>query len=153
MVSDDRHRQAMDKVRALVNVRERSLLEIRKRLERANFTLEEIKDAIETSLRCNLVSNRRFASAYIRGKTHLGWGKSKIIQNLQKEGISEEDILACSDDFPSQEDEYQRAFQILAKRPSNAKNKYQSYLRRLISKGYTFDMANKVVHDFISFEH
>lgn len=152
MVSIERHTQSMDKVRALVNVRERSISEVKERLKKAEFTDEEINDAIETSLRCNIISDERFASAYIRGKVRLGWGRTKILSRLKEKGISDEIISLCANDFPSSEDEYSQALKILQKRPSNSNNKFASYVNRLLRKGYSYDLAKRVAKDFIADE-
>ena len=152
MISNEQHTKAMDKVRLLVNVRERSVLEIEKRLQKDGFTHEEIKDAIDTSLRCNLISNERFASAYIRGKVRLGWGKEKICSSLKQKGITDSEISKCEDDFLPDEEEYEKALEILQKRPSNSKNKLASYINRLVNKGYSFELANRAARDFIAHE-
>lgn len=150
MVTEQRHNEAMDIVRALVNTRERCVHEVKLRLIKAQFSNEEIDDAIDTSLRCNIISNERYASAYIRGKTHLGWGKEKIILRLKQNGISDETIYKCESDFPSEDEEYSIAYSILSKKPSQSKNKFASYMNRLISKGYSFDLAKRVTQDFIA---
>lgn len=145
MVSAERHMKAMDKVHSLVSVRERNQKEIAERLSRAGFTPEEVEDAVSTSVRVGLVSDERYARAFIRGKLHSGWGRRKIIMRLARDGVSEETIELCSDEFPSPEDDYERALRVLQRRGTASSNPYASYMRRLIGKGFSYDVATRAV--------
>ena len=60
----------MEKINALIAVRERNLKEVRERLSSSGFTPEEIDDALETAVRVNLINEERYARAFIRGKVH-----------------------------------------------------------------------------------
>lgn len=150
MVTPERHSQAMEKVNLLVGVRERSVREMRERLSRAGFTQEEVEDAIETGLRVNLINEERFTRAYIRGKSHCGWGQAKIVQRLRASGITQELITLCSDEFPSSDEEYQRAMRELSKRSCSSKDPYASYMRRLVSRGYSYELSARAVRDHLA---
>ena len=152
MVSPARHIEAMEKVSALVSVRDRSVKETSERLEKHGFSSEEIDDAISTALRIGLIDELRYTSSYIRGKSNSGWGKRKIVQRLHSNGISDETILACEENFPSPKQEYENALRELSKRKSNSKNPYVSYMRRLIGKGYSQDTASRAVKAYLSDE-
>jgi len=49
----------MEKINALIAVRERNLKEVRERLSSSGFTPEEIDDALETAVRVNLINEER----------------------------------------------------------------------------------------------
>lgn len=150
MVSTTRHIEAMEKINALINVRERTIKETRERLVKYGFNEEEIEDAVETALRVGLINEERFTRMYINGKTHSGWGKRKIIARLHAAGISPETIELCSDEFASKEEEYQSAMRELSKRSSRSSNPYASYMRRLVGKGYSQDIASRAVKDYLA---
>lgn len=145
MVSEERHFEAMDKIGALVSVRERTCSELVKRLKKAGFTEEEAAEAVESAQRCGLVDEDRFTRAYIRGKSQLGWGKAKIIQRLQVEGVPQQVIASCEDEFPTGDAELEQALRELSKRGCTSKNPYASYMRRLVGKGYSYETASRAV--------
>lgn len=150
MVSASRHIEAMEKISSLINVRERCVKETRERLIKSGFTEEETEDAIATALRVGLISEERYARAFIRGKTHSGWGRDKIVQRLHLSGIEDETIFQCGDEFSSPDEEYENALRELSKRPSRSSNPYASYMRRLVSKGYSYDIATRAVKAYLA---
>lgn len=150
MVTSKRHSEAMEKINVLVGVRERSVKEVRERLASCDFTHEEVEDAVETAVRVNLINEERYTRAFIRGKTHSGWGRIKILARLAANGIDEQTIALCSDEFSSTRDEYQVAMAELSKRKAHSKNPYATYMRRLIGRGFSYELSNRVVHDYLS---
>lgn len=152
MISPKRHSEAMEKINALVGVRERTAKEIRERLAKCGFTSEEIEDAVETALRVNLINEERYARAFIRGKTHSGWGRVKIASRLAANGVDDETIALCADEFNSMQDEYEIAMVELRKRAANSKNPYATYMRRLIGRGFSYELSTRVVRDFLAMQ-
>lgn len=149
MVTPERHAAAMDKVAGLVSVRERSSKEVAERLRRCGFDEEEAADAVETSVRIGLVDDRRFASAYIRGKTASGWGRAKIVSRLRRAGIGDELVEACSGEFATPEQELESARSQLARRTTRSKNPYASLMRRLLSRGFSYETASRAVSEHL----
>ena len=62
----------------------------------------------------------------------------------------EETIASWADDFGSPDDEYRSALLELSKRSTTSKNPYATYMRRLLSRGYSYDLATRVVRDYLS---
>lgn len=152
MVSPERHSEAMEKINVLVGVRERTAKEVRERLAKCGFTSEEVEDAVETALRVNLINEERYARAFIRGKTHSGWGRVKITARLAANGVDEEIIASCADEFSSTQDEYEVAMAELSKRAANSKNPYATYMRRLVGRGFSYELSTRVVRDFLAMQ-
>ena len=150
MVTAERHIEAMERVNGLVSVRERNCAEVRSRLLRYGFTEEEADDAVQASVRCGLVSEERYTRAFMRGKASLGWGRDKILARLRQDGIPDALIDACADEMPSGEEEYERALHELERRPTHSSNPYASLMRRLVGKGYPYDVAKRAVKDFLA---
>lgn len=144
-----RHARAMDKIAALVGVRERTCVELQRRLVGLGYTQQETDEAIESAVRCGLVSEERFTRAFIRGKTSLGWGKRKIVERLEGEGIAEELIARCSDEFASPDAELEAAVHALRCRSTSSKDPRAAYMRRLLSKGYTYETAQRAVELYL----
>lgn len=149
MVSPQRHNEAMERINTLVNTRERCIKELRERLAKAGFNEEEIEDALQAALRVNLVNEERYARALIRGKSALGWGRAKVLQRLHQDKIPDCVIEVCEDDFPSEQQEYDTAMRVLSKRSARSRNPYSTYMRRLVSRGFSFDLSKRVVSDFL----
>lgn len=140
----------MEKINALVGVRERTVKEIRDRLATCGFTSEEIDDAVASALRVNLINEERYARAFIRGKTHSGWGRVKITARLVANGVDEETIALCADEFSSPHDEYDMALAELSKRSANSRDPYATYMRRLLGRGFSYELSTRVVRDFLA---
>lgn len=152
MVTPQRHKQAMEKINSLLNTRERCIKELEERLAKADFSTEEIEDALQTALRVNLVNEERYARSFIRGKTHLGWGRAKILLRLKQDRIPAHIIDACEDDFATPDQEYVMAMREVAKRSARSKDPFATYTRRLVSKGYSFELSKRVVRDYLTQE-
>lgn len=150
MVDLERHSKAMEKINVLVGVRERTVKEIRERLGKAGFTPEEVDDAVSSALRVNLINEERYARSFIRGKTHAGWGRYKIVQRLHAAGLDDEVIRACEDEFASKESELERAMRELSKRRANSKDPYATYMRRLVGRGFSHEVASRAVKEHMA---
>ena len=144
------HLEAMQKIHSLICVRERSQKELYERLIASDFKPSVVKNAVDVALKCGLISDERYASAFIRGKTNKGWGKAKIISHLHKNGISEQVIENCSEDFASSDQEFDRAVKEVKTHPSHSKNPRASLIRRLVNKGYSFETAHAAVNEALS---
>lgn len=152
MVTAQRHIEAMDKIAALVNVRERNCSELRERLLKLGFTEEEVAEALESAVRSGLVNEERYTRAFIRGKVALGWGRRKVVDRLRHGGIDDALIARCEDEFPDEDDEYAMALEELARRGCTSSNPYASYMRRLVNKGYGYEVAQRAVRAYLSEE-
>ena len=142
--------EAMAKVHALVCVRERTEKEVLNRLLEAGFDHETAYKASGRAVECGLVSDDRYAAAYISGKTHSGWGKQKIIQGLIDNGVSSQIIEKHSDLFSSAEEEMNQALKLCAKYSTHSKNPRATLLRRLVSKGFSYELSSRAVDEFMS---
>lgn len=140
----------MEKINALLNTRERCVKEVEERLARADFSEEEIEDAIQAALRVNLINEERYARALIRGKVGLGWGRAKILHRLHQDRVPDAIIQSCQEDFASSEQEYAMAMREVAKRQARSKDPYATYVRRLVARGYSFELSKRVAADFLS---
>lgn len=146
---DSDYLKAMDKLHNLVCVRERSAAESYERLIKHGFEPKIARKAIDRAVECGLISDERYAQAYVRGKLRSGWGKNKILGGLRANGIDEASIASCDYLFPSKDEELSRAIEELAKRPACSKNPRMTYIRRLVQKGYSQDVAYRAVNDYV----
>ncbi|MGD8615711.1 MAG: regulatory protein RecX [Gammaproteobacteria bacterium] len=68
--------------------REHSVLELCHKLAARGFADEVIGGAVEQLSRQNLLSDRRFADAYVRGRADRGFGPLRIQAELRERGIA-----------------------------------------------------------------
>lgn len=81
----------------LLSRREHSQLELRTKLRKAEFELNEINDTIEKLAKADIQSDDRFAENYLRYRSQRGFGSVKIRLELQERGVGSHIINAALD--------------------------------------------------------
>lgn len=139
---------ALRKGQRLLSVRERSSLELRERLTRNGFPEDVTDEAIERLSRSGLLSDSRFASSYIRGKLNLGWGEQRIAKELRGFGIDLYAQCGYPNDYIDDCSEVDRAREVIEKTTIHSAHPRQAVYRRLLSKGYSTDIAYRVAREY-----
>ncbi len=98
---------AMDYIR----FRERSMLEIRKHLKEKAYSPEEIEEAMEFLVDCNLASDRRYCESYLRRGLEKGKGPVRLRRELMEKGVSEELVREGLEEFLDKDQERSRAME------------------------------------------
>lgn len=135
----------------LLTVRERSTKELHDRLANLGFEEGIIDDVIADLTKQHLLSNTRYAQCFIHDKLACGWGLERIRRDLDHQGLDISAVPGYPEEF-IEEDEYQRARAVLQRRPISSKNPQASAYRRLLSKGYSSEVASRVAHEVPRFE-
>ena len=152
VLASKEHCKAMDKIAALVKVRERTAHECLVRLEEAGFEHDVAQRAVQRAVECGLVDDHRYAAALIKGKVNQGWGKRKIVMRLQQDGVSDAVVSDCEGLFATSQEEYDHAMRELGKKSARSKNPRVTLVRRLLQRGYSQDLALRAVNDFMAQE-
>lgn len=76
----------------LLAQREHSAFELRTKLSKAEFEVDEIEHVIHQLIEADLQSDRRYTEAYINSRSGRGFGWQKIRQELNQRGVSSDDI-------------------------------------------------------------
>ena len=142
--------QAFKKIERLVKVRDRSVAEVRGRLEKDLYTPEVIDAAIARALRCGYLDDLRFADVLIRSRLRAGKGLAGIVSELKRHSINPEEQLPHFPDaylclFPSQKDS---AIALLCKKPPRSKNKLQAAYAKLVRSGYSSSLASEAAREW-----
>ncbi|MDR3037244.1 MAG: RecX family transcriptional regulator [Coriobacteriales bacterium] len=133
--------EARRRTERLIQVRDRSEAELRDRLGRAGFSASIVEREVAKALDFGLVDNERFASLYVAGKKHRGWGRLRIEKELRRFGIELRSFEGYPEAFFTEQDELARAQSCLERfRPRSADVQAARY-RRLISRGYSNETA------------
>ena len=67
--------------------REHSVFELTRKLEQKDFPSEMIKEVIERLIADNLLSDERFAEAYVRMRSARGFGLQRIRLEMKERGV------------------------------------------------------------------
>ena len=142
--------KAFAKIQRLSCVRERCQSELGLRLEREGFSSEDVNRAIERAVACGLVDDMRYADVLIRSRLAQGKGRQGIEAELSRVGIDVFLVPGWPEEFFSQEDnsEFDRALNLLRRNPPRAKNIRAAAFRKLISKGYSQEIAFEAARCF-----
>lgn len=139
---------AFDRIVSLSKTRDRCTKELEDRLRREDFSEKEISEAIQRSVSCGLVDDKRFADIYARSKSRALWGPYTIKRELKKRNLSVELLDGWPDEYELGDDSLrEHALELLNRRPPTSKNAQASAYRRLLTKGYpqsiAFDVSKK----------
>lgn len=134
----------LERALRLLNYRERAIKEMHDRLLDDGYAISIVEPIILRLKELEFLDDARFAGCLTRSKQAAGWGRSRILQELRRRGVSEESVveaLSQSDD----ETEYERALAIARKRPAFDRATQEKAVSRLVRKGYGLDIAVRAV--------
>lgn len=83
---------ALDTAVRMLARREHSAFELRRKLQQRNFVETDIEQAIEQLGQEGLLSDQRFAEAYIYMRKNKGYGPVRIALELKERGVAEDDF-------------------------------------------------------------
>lgn len=142
-------RDAFSKIVGLINASERSAHEIRKRLKQAKYPETEIEDALTRAIHCGLIDDARYARILIQSRINQGWGRNGIERELLRNDIDPDSIEGWPYEFPISDDEqFEKAYELLKRKPPRSKNIRESAYRKLIQKGYPSSIASQVARQW-----
>lgn len=134
--------EAYQKILRSLSVREQSTHRMREKLLRADISPEAAEAALEKAVGSRIIDDTRYAEALVRSTLAAGKGLRLVEKELGELGVVLDELEAyqdhCSTDAESDLD---RAMALLQRHPPRAKNKREAAYRKLVSKGYTSDVA------------
>jgi regulatory protein len=140
---------------AYLNRRERTIAEVRARLEQAECPVAEADAAIVELLELRYLDDARYARLFIEDKRNLdSWGSERIQRTLLAHGI-ERDVVAAAFSGVAADDggsEVDRALELLNRRypePSEDPRERERAFGMLARKGYDADVAGDAVRAWI----
>ncbi len=127
--------------------REHCRAELAVKLLAKDYAKEEINETLDQLETDNLLSDERFAEAYLSTRVSLGFGPQKITNELMQKGVSDSLIQfaleTCAPDWISlASQQQQKKFGNL---PVDFTDKAKQ-ARFLQYRGFTFDQINQVLH-------
>ena len=125
----------------LLERRDMSREEVRKRLARDGYPRFAQEHAIEVGERCGLLDDVLFAERFARSKSLGGWGVRRIEMELGRRGIDVASLAGWPEDFLDMEDEYERALGVAARKHVKEPNAHAKLARFLVGRGFSYDVA------------
>jgi regulatory protein len=149
----DRVQHALELAYGYLNPRERTVAEVRVRLEQRGVETSAIDQVIETLLEQGYLDDARFARIFAQDKRELEyWGADRIRRTLRHRGIDRELIDATLGAEPAQT-ELDRALALLRRRfpsPPRDRRERDRALGVMLRKGYESELALDALAAFAS---
>jgi regulatory protein len=137
---------------AFLNKRERTVAEVRARLERAEVGGEEIDEVVAELVEFGYLDDARYARVFTEDKRTLEvWGNERIARALRERGVERELIEAALAEGPAADDEIGRAVSLLNQRfpsgPAVQRDRERAF-GVLARKGYESETAADAVREW-----
>lgn len=145
----------------LLELRDRSVSEIRQKMKRKEYEAEEIDKTITFLIGKDFLNDERFAENYAKQLQNRRQGHYKIKLGLQKLGLPAE-IIAAKISSISEDSEVEMARELgqefLAKKfkPKGDEDEFQIRRRKydklgrfLVSRGYSLDTVKKILDELL----
>lgn len=132
-----------------VSNRDRSELDVRRRLFDAGFSEGDVDRAVERARSAGILDDLRFADTLIRSRVSQGRGRAGIERELADQGIDIESVPGWPDEYLDDgRSEFERALSLLERKPPTAKNKREAAYRKLVGKGFSGSVASEAARAF-----
>lgn len=124
--------------------------EIRRKLASYGYRDQEIDRTLVYGQEHRFIDDRRFAEYFIAERIRRGWGRRRIELELQRRGVDVETIDGYPDRYFSDEDDLERAREVLASRPVPATRAFEKSVRHLVSRGFSYSIARDAASSVLS---
>jgi regulatory protein len=134
-----------------LNFKPRSEKEVRTKLKKHKLSEESIDKIIDSLKEFKFINDEQYAKMYVESKVSLKpEGRNSLKIKLSQKGIGKETSEKTVAENYSEETEYQKAHELLQKYQKKVKaktplEKKQKCYRHLLSKGFSFDLINRVL--------
>lgn len=125
--------------------REHSVKELKTKLVKAEFDVDDVDDVIQKLTNSNLQSDQRFTENYIRYRSQRGFGSQRIRQELKERGVNAE--LISTELHTAEIDWFSLAMTVRCKRfgesaPDDVKERAKQH-RFLQYRGFTHEQITE----------
>ncbi|MGC8765113.1 MAG: regulatory protein RecX [Brevinematia bacterium] len=137
-----------------IKYRPRTRREVSEKLRMKGFNSKIINEALKHLERESFIDDRLFAKGWIKERLFSKMlGKKKVILELKRKGIADNIISEVMKEVYKPEDEKENALRFLHSkfRKASEKEKFERerLIKLLISKGYSYNISEEAVRDFL----
>jgi len=137
----------------LLKLRDRSIGELREKMERKEYPSKEISETIDFLIAKNFLDDERFARNFVRFKKSLKPTGKYYLQNKLRQKKIDNDIIekVLGENSDQAEEVEDAADRWLAKNKKVPKEKiYEKLSRYLVSRGFSWEIVKEVVEEKIN---
>ena len=136
----------------LLELRDRSVGEVRDKMERKKFSDDEIGKTIDFLLSKNFLDDKKFATHFVKEKRDLQhWGSYRIKMDLKKKQVSDEivDELMSNQSENSELETAREAGDVWQRKNPNCPREkvYQRLGGFLSRQGFSYDVVKEILGD------
>lgn len=121
-----------------------------RKLVHAGFDHALAHETVQRGVACGLVSNARYADAFVRSKVAAGWGMERIRRELSNRGVQVSDLSGWPYEYLDPDDELERARNVASKKTVREPNAYAKLVRFLMGRGFSYGVATQAAKDSMS---
>lgn len=143
---------AWEQLVRLFDRRDYAEAECLQKLRLEGFERDVSQATVQRGVDCGLVSNARFADAFVRSKVNAGWGTRRIERELAKRGIKTSELAGWPYEYLDPDDEFERAMCVASRKTVREPNKYAKLVRFLVGRGFSYDVATRTASKRLSDE-
>lgn len=143
-------RMALDRILRSASVSEQSTAKIIKKLESAGFPTDSIERSVARACELGIIDDVRYCECLVRGTLASGKGLSRVEKEVAALGLEIRDLEAYQDHLSEGQDRlFDSALDYLMRHPSRSKDKWGASMRKLISRGFEYDLASRVTRTYL----
>lgn len=125
----------------MLSRRDHATQEARIKLAAYGFRPQEIDAAVARAQDMRFLNDVRFASYFIEERKRRGWGRRKIEVELRRRGVDVTELVGYPEAFFDDDDDLERARQLLERRSIPAGRARDKLVRHLMAKGFSYAVA------------
>lgn len=125
----------------MLSRRDYAIAEARKRLLNYGYRDIEVDAALSKAIDAKYLDDRRFATCFISERMRRGWGRRKIEIELKRKGVDINGLPDYPEGYFSDDDELERAMDLLARKSIPAVRPKEKLVRHLMGKGYSYSVS------------
>lgn len=141
---------AFERACSKLSARERPGKDVLNLLVQEGYPAGASQAAVDKAKRCGVISDARYAQAFVNSKTRSGWGKARISRELERFGLSLEDAGDVALDSLTQDREYERALAAASRRAIPSKNPTEKIARFLMGRGFATGLSLRVAKEVVT---
>ena len=142
---------ATARVTELQASRDHSSRDLIERLVRDGYGTDGARRVVEAPAGTKVVSDRRFAEAFVHQKLQAGWGSGRIERELKRHGIDARDVLVgWPEDYTDADDEYERALEAASRKHVREPNAYAKLVRFLCGRGFSQNVSMRAAKEALA---
>lgn len=125
----------------MLSRRDHATQEARIKLAAYGFRPQEIDAAVARAQDMRFLNDARFASYFIEERKRRGWGRRRIEVELRRRGVDVTELVGYPEAFFDDDDDLERARQLLERRSIPAGRARDKFVRHLMAKGFSYAVA------------